>query len=83
MTTTTGDSSTAPSRTRSGSSRGASKPSTGSVRSATLRPTFLESVATGVQGEPGFRVTLVVARVQEAFMRSWASERWEPVACKE
>jgi predicted dehydrogenase len=44
---------------------------------------FLESVATGVQGEPGFREALAVARVQEAVMRSWASERWEPVAYEE
>jgi predicted dehydrogenase len=40
---------------------------------------FLESVATGVQGEPGFREALAVARVQEAVMRSWDSGRWEPV----
>jgi predicted dehydrogenase len=44
---------------------------------------FLESVATGVQGEPGFREALAVARVQESIMRSWASERWEPVAYEE
>ena len=41
---------------------------------------FLSSVVSGVQGQPGFREAAAVARVQEAIMRSWASERWESVA---
>jgi predicted dehydrogenase len=41
---------------------------------------FLESIVTGVQGEPGFREAAAVARVQEAMLRSWESERWETVA---
>ena len=44
---------------------------------------FLKSVATGEQGEPGFREAFAVARVQEAIMRSWDSERWEPVTYEE
>jgi predicted dehydrogenase len=44
---------------------------------------FLESITTGVQGEPGFREAAAAARVQEAIMRSWDSERWEPVAAEE
>jgi predicted dehydrogenase len=44
---------------------------------------FLESVANGVLGEPGFRDALAVARVQEAIIRSWDSERWEPVTYEE
>ena len=44
---------------------------------------FLESVANGVQGEPGFREAQAVACVQEAIIRSWDSERWEPVTYEE
>jgi predicted dehydrogenase len=44
---------------------------------------FLASVASGVQGEPGFREALAMARVQEAVMRSWDSECWEPVIAEE
>lgn len=40
---------------------------------------FLQSVATGQQGEPGFSEALAVANVQTAVVRSWESERWEPV----
>ena len=40
---------------------------------------FLTSVASGKQGEPGFAEALAVARVQQAIMRSWESERWEAV----
>ena len=45
--------------------------------------TFLESITSGVQREPGFREAAAVARVQEAIMRSWDSERWEPVPAGE
>lgn len=41
---------------------------------------WLSSVAGGRQGEPGFAEAVAVANVQEAIMRSWASERWETVA---
>ena len=41
--------------------------------------TFLRSVATGRQEEPGFAEALAVANVQQAIMRSWGSERWEAV----
>ena len=40
---------------------------------------FLQGIATGKQGEPGFAEALAVAQVQQAIMRSWASERWEDV----
>ena len=40
---------------------------------------FLSSVVTGRQGEPGFEEALAVAKVQQAIMHSWASERWEAV----
>jgi len=40
---------------------------------------FLASVASGRQGEPGFREAAAVARVQQAMVRSWASRRWEAV----
>ncbi len=40
---------------------------------------FLQSVATGVQGEPGFAQALGVAKVQAAMARSWESDRWEAV----
>lgn len=40
---------------------------------------FLKSVASGQQGEPGFREAYNVALVQQAIMRSWESERWEAV----
>lgn len=41
---------------------------------------FLESVASGVQGQPGFAEALAVARVQQAIMRSWDTGGWEAVA---
>jgi hypothetical protein len=44
---------------------------------------FLESITAGVQGVPGFREAAAVARVQEAILRSWDSERWESVAIEE
>ncbi len=44
---------------------------------------FLESITSGVQGQPGFREAAAVARVQESIIRSWASERWESVATEE
>src|SRR5205807_1089243 len=40
---------------------------------------FLSSIASGKQGEPGFREAAAVARVQQAIIRSWASKRWETV----
>jgi predicted dehydrogenase len=40
---------------------------------------FLEAVTSGVQGEPGFSEAAAVARVQQAVIRSWDSERWEAV----
>ena len=40
---------------------------------------FLKSVVDGRQGEPGFSAALQVATVQDAIVRSWASERWEAV----
>lgn len=40
---------------------------------------FLQSVAGGQQGEPGFSEALAVANVQTAVVRSWESERWEKV----
>jgi predicted dehydrogenase len=40
---------------------------------------FLASVASGRQGEPGFREAAAVARVQQAMLRSWTSRRWEAV----
>ena len=40
---------------------------------------FLSSVASGKQGEPGFREAAAVARVQQAIIRSWESKRWETV----
>ena len=44
---------------------------------------FLESITSGVQGEPGFREAAAVARVQETILRSWDTERWESVATEE
>lgn len=44
---------------------------------------FLRSIATGEQGEPGFREAFQVARVQEAIIRSWTSGRWETVTYEE
>lgn len=41
--------------------------------------TFLESVVSGVQGEPGFAEALAVATVQQAIVRSWDSGGWEQV----
>jgi predicted dehydrogenase len=40
---------------------------------------FLQSVATGKQGEPGLEQAAAVARVLAAIERSWTSERWEEV----
>ncbi len=40
---------------------------------------FLDSIAAGRQGEPGFGEALAVAEVQDAIARSWESESWEPV----
>jgi len=40
---------------------------------------FLQAVASGQQGEPGFGEALAVAQVQQAILRSWTSERWETV----
>lgn len=40
---------------------------------------FLRSVASGQQGEPGFAEAAAVARVQQAIMHSWQSERWETI----
>lgn len=40
---------------------------------------FLQAIASGVQGEPGFGEVLAVAEVQAAIERSWRTERWEEV----
>ncbi len=40
---------------------------------------FLQSIASGIQGEPGFATVLAVAEVQDAIERSWKTERWEAV----
>ena len=40
---------------------------------------FLASIASGKQGEPGFREAEAVSRVAQAMMRSWESRRWEAV----
>ena len=40
---------------------------------------FLQSIAEGRQGEPGFNEALAVAGVLSAVERSWSSERWETV----
>ena len=40
---------------------------------------FLESVATGKQGQPGFAEAAKVADVQDAMVRSWSSGGWEKV----
>jgi len=40
---------------------------------------FLQAIASGVQGEPGFGEALAVAQVQDAIQRSWQSERWEEI----
>jgi predicted dehydrogenase len=40
---------------------------------------FLRAVVSGQQGQPGFAEALAVANVQQAFVRSWASGRWERV----
>ena len=40
---------------------------------------FLQSVAAGWQGAPGFAEALAVAEVQAAIQRSWESGRWEEV----
>lgn len=41
---------------------------------------FLQSVATGIQSEPGFQEALNVAHVQQAIIASWSSGQWETVA---
>ena len=40
---------------------------------------FLQSVASGKQGEPGFSEALAVAEVLAAIERSWEKERWEEI----
>ena len=40
---------------------------------------FLQSIAAGRQGEPGFGEALAVARVLSAIERSWSSDRWETI----
>ena len=40
---------------------------------------FLESIASGKQGEPGFLEAHNVAKVQQAIQRSWESGSWESV----
>jgi hypothetical protein len=40
---------------------------------------FLESIALGKQGEPGFLEAHNVAKVQQAIQRSWDSGSWEKV----
>ena len=40
---------------------------------------FLESIASGRQGEPGFAEALAVAQVQRSVERSWSSNAWEEV----
>jgi predicted dehydrogenase len=42
--------------------------------------TFLKSVASGIPAEPDFKSACEVAQVQQAIIRSWDSERWEPVS---
>ncbi len=41
---------------------------------------FVQSIARGQQGEPGFAAAGAVARVQQALIASWDSDRWQPVA---
>ncbi|MBT5872899.1 MAG: Gfo/Idh/MocA family oxidoreductase [Candidatus Latescibacteria bacterium] len=40
---------------------------------------FMESIASGRQGEPGFAQAQSVAEVQDAIKRSWVSEHWENI----
>ncbi len=40
---------------------------------------FLQSIAAGRQGEPGFNEAQAVAEVLSAVERSWSSDRWETV----
>ena len=40
---------------------------------------FLQSIAAGRQGDPGFGEALAVARVLSAIERSWSSDRWETI----
>jgi|TARA_B100000809_G_scaffold39774_1_gene34766 predicted dehydrogenase len=40
---------------------------------------FLQSIANGKQGKPGFAEALAVGNVLAAIVRSWASERWEKI----
>ena len=40
---------------------------------------FLQSIAAGRQGEPGFNEAMAVARVLSAIERSWSSDRWETI----
>jgi len=44
--------------------------------------TFLQSVASGRQAEPGFAEALAVANVQQAMIHSWESKHWETVEHK-
>ena len=41
---------------------------------------FAKSIVEGRQHEPSFDEALSVARVQQAILRSWASDKWEEVA---
>jgi predicted dehydrogenase len=41
---------------------------------------FVQSIARGEQGEPGFAAAGAVARVQQALIASWDSDRWQPGA---
>jgi predicted dehydrogenase len=40
---------------------------------------FLQSIANGKQGKPGFAEALAVGNVLAAIVRSWASERWKKI----
>jgi predicted dehydrogenase len=40
---------------------------------------FLEGIASGKQGEPGFFEAFSVARVQQAIQRSWKTGHWEDI----
>jgi hypothetical protein len=42
--------------------------------------TFLTAVASGIPAEPNFKSACDVAHVQQTIIRSWESERWEPVS---
>ena len=52
----------------------------GQVHSKTIEAyNFLQSIATGEQGQPGLAEALAVAEVQAAIERSWMSDAWEGV----